>query len=177
MRVPAAIAMAAVLPVIILASACAVEREEEGGKTTRVAISTPVGGLAARIGENPGDTGLPVYPGAILSRDQADGNPEGATVSIGTRWFGLHVAAAEYQSGETPERILDFYRGRMRAFGDVTECRGEVDFKNGRPECRSKPRSSDVQLLAGTEQRHRIVSVKPRGDGTEFALVSIQMGS
>ena len=177
MPVRAAIAMAAVLPALILATGCAVEREEEGGKTTRVAISTPVGGLAARIGENPGDTGLPVYPGATLSRDAADGNPEGATVSIGTQWFGLHVVAAEYQSGETPEQILDFYRGQMRAFGDVTECRGEVNFKNGRPECRSKPRSTDVQLLAGTEQRHRIVSVKPRGEGTEFALVSIQMGS
>ena len=31
MHVRPAIAMAAVLPVIILASACAVEREEEGG--------------------------------------------------------------------------------------------------------------------------------------------------
>jgi hypothetical protein len=65
----------------------------------------------------------------------------------------------------------------MRAFGDVTECRGEVNFKNGRPECRSKPRSDDVQLLVGTEQRRRIVSVKPRGGGAEFALVSIQLGS
>ena len=176
MSVRAAIAMAAVLPAIMLATGCAVERDEEG-KSTRVAISTPVGGLAARIGENPGDTGLPVYPGATLSRDAADGNPEGATVSIGTRWFGLHVAAAEYQSGEMPEQILDFYRGQLRAFGDVTECRGEVNFKNGRPECRSKPRSVDVQLMAGTEQRHRIVSVTPRGEGTEFALVSIQMGS
>jgi hypothetical protein len=177
MPVRAVIAMAAALPVLLLAAGCAVEREEEGGKTTRVAVSTPVGGLAARIGENPGETGMPVYPGATLSGDEADGNSESATVSIGTRWFGLHVAAAEYQSGERPEQILEFYRGQMRAFGDVTECRGEVNFKNGRPECRSRPRSTDVQLLAGTEQRHRIVSVKPRGNGTEFALVSIQMGS
>jgi hypothetical protein len=177
MSVRAAIAMAAVLPALMLATGCAVEREEEAGRTTRVAISTPVGGLAARIGESPGETGLPVYPGATLSRDEADGNPEGATVSIGTRWFGLHVVAAEYQSGERPEQILEFYRGQMRAFGDVTECRGEVHFKNGRPECRSKPRSDDVQLLVGTEQRRRIVSVKPRGGGAEFALVSIQLGS
>ena len=177
MPVRSAIAMAAVVATIILAAGCVVEREEEQGKTTRVAISTPVGGLAARIGDNPAETGLPVYPGAQLSRDQDDGNPEGATVSIGTRWFGLHVAAAEYQSGEAPEQILNFYRDQMRAFGDVTECHGEVNFKSGRPECRSKTRSADVQLLVGTEQRHRIVSVKPRGQGTEFALVSIQMGS
>jgi hypothetical protein len=172
-----AIAMTAVLPAILLATGCAVEREEEDGKTTRVAISTPVGSLAARTGENTGDTGLPVYPGAQLSQDEGDGDFERANVAIGTPWFGLRVIAAEYESGESPERILDFYRGRMQTLGPVTECRGEVDFRNGRPECRSQPRSDDVQLLVGTEQRHRMVSVKPRGEGTQFALVSIQMGS
>ena len=100
-----------------------------------------------------------------------------ANVTIGTPWFGLRVIAAEYESGESPERILDFYRDKLAAFGAVTECRGDVDFEKGRPECRSRARSDDVQLLAGTEQRHRIVSVKPRGTGTGFALVSIQMGS
>ena len=70
MPVRPAIAMAAVLPALLLATGCAVVREEEDGKTTRVAISTPVGGLAARTGENTGDTGLPVYPGAQLSRDE-----------------------------------------------------------------------------------------------------------
>jgi hypothetical protein len=172
-----AIAMAAVLPALLLATGCAVVREDEDGKTTRVAISTPVGGLAARTGENTGDTGLPVYPGAQLSRDEGDGDYDRANVAIGTPWFGLRVIAAEYESGEPPERILDFYRGQLKTFGDVTECRGDVNFRNGQPECRLQPSSDHVQLLAGTEKRHRIVSVKPRGSGTEFALVSLQMGS
>jgi hypothetical protein len=172
-----AIGMTVVLPALLLATACAVAREEEDGKTTRVAISTPVGALAARTGENAGDTGLPVYPGAQLSRDGDDGDTEQANVAIGTRWFGLRVIAAEYDSGDAPERILDFYRGYLKAFGGVTECRGDVNFRNGHPECRSQPGSDNVQLLVGSEERHRIVSVKPRGRGTEFALVSIQMGS
>jgi hypothetical protein len=171
------IAMTAVLPAVLLATACAVEREEEDGKTTRVAISTPVGGLAARTGENTGNTGLPVYPGAQLSRDEGDNDFDRANVAIGTPWFGLRVIAAEYESGEAPDRILDFYRGQLKSFGDVTECRGDVNFSNGRPECRSQPDSDEVQLMAGTEQNHRIVSVKPRDSGTEFALVSLQMGS
>ena len=137
-----AIVVAAVLPALVLATGCAVVREEEDGKATRVAISTPVGGLTARIGENTGETGLPVYPGATVAR-RGDGRFRRGERAIGTPWFGLRVIAAEYQSGEKPERILDFYRGQMRAFGDVTECRGEVDFKNGRPDCRSQPRSID----------------------------------
>ena len=177
MSVRPAIAVAAVFPALALAVACAVAREEEDGKTTRVAISTPVGALAARTGDNAGDPGLPVYPGARLSHDGDDGNSERANVAIGTPWFGLRVVAAEYESGEPPERILDFYRDQLRSFGPVTECRGDVNFNHGRPECRSQPDSDDVQLLTGTEQRHHMVSVKPRGRGTAFAHVSIQMGS
>ena len=177
MPIRPAIAVAALVPALALATACAVAREEEDGKTTRVAVSTPVGALAARIGENAADTDLPVYPGAQLSREGADGNSERANVAIGTPWFGLRVVAAEYESGEPPERILDFYRDQLKSFGPVTECRGDVNFRDGHPECRDQPGSDDVQLLAGTEQRHRMVSVKPRGTGTEFALVSIQMGS
>jgi len=177
MTIRSSLTTAAVLPALVLAAACVVVREEEDGKTTRVDISTPVGALAARTGESTGDTGLPVYPGAQLSRDGENGDDERANVSIGTPWFGLHVIAAEYESAEPPEQVLDFYRERMKTFGAVLECRGDVNFKNGRPECRSQPFSKDVQLLAGAEERHRIVSVKPRGEGSEFALVSIQTGT
>jgi len=177
MAVRPLIVMAGVVAAIVLVTACVVVREDEDGDTTRVAISTPVGGLAARTGENAGNTGLPVYPGAQRSRDEHEGDADRASVSIGTPWFGLHVIAAEYESLDAPERILGFYREEMKKFGAVTECRGEVDFRNGRADCRSRPSSEDVQLVAGTEERHRIVSVKPRREGSEFALVSIQTGT
>ena len=170
-------ALVAVLPAMLLATGCVVVHEDGEGdtKSVRLGISSPVGALAARTGENAGDTGLPVYPGARLSRDSNDGY-EGATVSMATPWFGLHVIAAEYESTDSPERILEFYREHMKTFGAVTECRGDVNFRNGRPECRSRTLSGDVQLLVGTEDRHRIVAIKPRRDGSEFALVSIQTG-
>ena len=66
--------MVAILALVVLATACVVTHEEdENGKTVRVGVSTPVGALAARTGENAGNTGLPVYPGARLSRDSNDG--------------------------------------------------------------------------------------------------------
>jgi hypothetical protein len=169
-------ATVAVLPAVVLATACDVVRQEHDGKTTRVDISTPLGGMAVRTGDTSGNTGLPVYPGAQLSREDSDGDYDRANVSIGTPWFGLHVVAAEYVSDESPERVLDFYREHMKPFGAVTECRGDVHFKNGRPECRSQSGSQHVQLVVGTEERHRIVTVKPRGQTSEFALVSIQAG-
>jgi hypothetical protein len=167
---------AAVVAAVLLSAACVVVREEDEGRTKEVNISTPVGALAATTGANTGDTGLAVYPGAQPSK--GDGrDSERANVSIGTPWFGLHVRAAEYQSADAPEKVLAFYREELKAFGDVTECRGDVTFKDGRPVCRQKPFESDVQLVAGTEDRHRIVAVKPRGGGVEFALVSIQTGT
>ena len=72
--------------------------------------------------------GLPVYPGARLSRDSNDGDFERGKVSIATPWVGLHVIAAECENLESPERILNFYREQMKPFGAVTECRGDVDF-------------------------------------------------
>ena len=171
------IAIAAILPVFVLVAGCSVTKEEENGRTTRLSISTPVGDVTARTGEGSGDTGLPVYPGAHPARDRKDGNLERANVAIGTRWFGLRVVAAEYESPDTPERITGFYRDQLRSYGTVTECRGNVDFNAGRPECRGKRDSNDVHLLAGTENDHRMVSVTPHAGYTSFALVSIQMGS
>ena len=166
----------AVLPAIVLATACvaAVDKDPDG-KAVSVAVSSPMGAMTARTGENAGNTGLPVYPGARLSRNQGDG-VERATVSMATPWFGLHVIAAEYESADAPERILEFYREQLRPFGSVTECRGDVDFSNGRVECRSDASSDEVQLLVGTEDRHRIVAIKPRREGCEFAIVSVQTG-
>jgi hypothetical protein len=166
---------AAVLIAVLMTAACVVAREEEDGKTQEVNISTPVAALAVTAGDKAGDTGLPVYPGAQLSQDDGDGDKEQANVSIGTPWFGLHVRAAEYNTGDAPERVLAFYRERMKEFGDVTECRGDVDFRNTRPVCDADA-SRDIQLVVGTEDRHRIVAVKPRRSGSEIALVYIQTG-
>ena len=170
------IAVSVALPILLLAAGCTVAKQEENGRTTRLSISTPVGDLTARTGEGSGDTGLPVYPGAQPMRDQNDGL-ERANVAIGTRWFGLRVVAAEYESPDSAGRITGFYRDELRRYGTVTECRGNVDFNAGRPECRGKPDSDDIHLLAGTEKDHRMVSVTPHAGYTSFALISIQMGS
>jgi hypothetical protein len=41
--------------------------------------------------------------------------------------------------------------------------------------CKEDLASRETQLVAGTEDSHRLVSVKPRGNGSEFAVVSIQI--
>ena len=170
--------LAAASASVMLLAACGVivHEEEQGGKTD-VDIRTPIGGLSVRTDvDAPPDTGLPVYPGARLQRK--NDHSESANVNIDTSFFGLQVAAATFESDDAPGAIVDFYKGAMRTYGNVTECRGDFDFRgrpgSRQPVCREKPASRELQLVTGTEERQRVVSVKPRGSGSEFAVVHVE---
>jgi hypothetical protein len=159
---------------LLLIAACGIDvHDVEQGK--KVDIRSPLGSVNVRTDvENP-DTGLPVYPGAQPLRNDED--HESADVNISSPWFGVKVVAATYESDDAQDRILEYYRQEMKTYGPVTECRGDVDFRGGgrqrRPVCKEKPFSRDVQLLTGSEDRQRVVSVKPRGSGSEIALVYV----
>jgi len=168
--------MAAVVTASLPLAACSIDVSEDDTPGRKdVDIRTPVGAMSVQTGVDV-ETGLRVFPGAepLHERDA----PESANVNIGTSLFGVKVAAAKFESDADPSTILAFYRSEMKTYGDVTECRGDVDFRgpsrDRRPVCREDRREDEIQLVVGTEGRHRLVSVKPRGDGTEFAVVYIQ---
>lgn len=171
------LSLAVVLAIVPLA-ACTIDvREGEPGRPTEVDIGTPVGDVSVRTNMDAVDTGLRVYPGAWPLRDGDD--PENAHVDVGNASFGVKVVAAKFESSDATDTILAFYRTELRRYGPVTECRGKVDFKgrrgSRRPVCNERAFSrGDTQLVAGTEDRRHIVSVK-RGDaGSEFALVYVR---
>ena len=82
------------------------------------------------------------------------------------------MVAIKYRSDDPPDKMLDFYRKQLKAYGEVSECHGSVSFEHGKMRCTGL--SSETNLVAGTEDRHRIVSVKPEGKGSNFALVYVQ---
>jgi hypothetical protein len=151
----------------------------EGGPddNTRVDIMTPLGDLSVRTDVESPDTGLPVYPGSRPVRNGSH-EPDNAEVRIGAAFFGMEVIAAKFESDADPAAIVDFYKSEMRSYGTVTECRGNIDFRGRRgarrPICKHGWGSRAIQLVVGTEEHHRLVSVEPRGRGAEFAVVSIQ---
>jgi hypothetical protein len=159
---------------LLAGTGCGIDVHEAGpGKN--VEIKSPVGDVSVQTNVTNPDTGLAVYPGAQPSREQ--GEHESANVNVASAWFGVRVVAAKYESDAAQDVILDFYRREMRTYGPVTECRGDVDFKGGagsrRVVCNEKPAADEVQLVTGTEDRQRVVSVKPRGAGSEFSLVYV----
>ena len=170
---------AALVAMALPIAACNIDvRKHESDGKANVDITTPVGNVSVRTNVERPETGLAVYPGATPLRD--DDDPESADVNVGNSMFGVKVIAAKFESPDGQDKIVDFYRNELQAYGEVTECRGDVDFRGPkgtrRPVCREQFFSHDhLQLVAGPEDQQHIVLVKPRGDGTEFGLVHVQL--
>ena len=167
---------AALVALALPITACDIDvQKEEADGQAKVDITTPVGNVSVRTNVDTPDTGIAVYPGAQPLRDD---DPESADVNVGNSTFGVKVLVARFESSDAQDKVIDFYRNELKAYGDVIECRGDVDFRGRgearRPVCREKAFERDLQLAAGPEESQRIVTVKPRGDGTEFALVYVQ---
>jgi hypothetical protein len=159
----------AVLPL----AACSVDVREDANRNADVDIRTPVGNVSVQSNGAAPDTGLPAYPGATLLREGDE--PESANVNVGAFGVGVRVSAAKFESSDGEAAVLDFYRKAMEPNGPVMECRGEVDFRDSGPVCESRGSDRDVQLVTGTKNNQRIVAVKPRGTGSEIALVHVQV--
>ena len=87
------------------------------------------------------------------------------------------MAALKYTSDDAPDAIAEFYRRELAAYGPVTLCRGDMDF-----DARFGAAVQDAARRAGASCRwasapranFRLASVKPRGSGSEFAVVYVR---
>lgn len=182
-------------------TACKI-RTSEKGDDKRVSISTPVGGLNVRTdGVEGRDTGLPVYAGATIKPKKNEKDDNKANVNIDTPLFGLKVIAVTYETPDSPDKVLSWYREQMKPMGTLVECkpgqrshgkdRGmedldkpvscekDVDVSMG-DDAKTKngvtvSDSSSTELKIGTNGNQRIVAVKPNGSGTEFSLVRLKL--
>lgn len=158
---------------VLLSGLCSCKVQKKGeGANKKVDIETPLGSLHVNTQVDPQDTGLAVYPGATRAED--DEGKHAAHLSIDSSLFGAKVVAIKYRSNDSPEKLLEFYRKQLRAYGDVSECHGSVSFNHGNMRCHENRLREETSLVSGTEERHHVVSVKPDGSGSKFALVYIQ---
>jgi hypothetical protein len=155
-----------------LLGGCKVQKTGEGANK-KVDIETPLGSMHVNTEVDPRDTGLDVYPGATRAAEQ-EGSRHAANLSIDNSLFGVKVVAIKYRSDDPPDKLLAFYRKRLKSYGDVSECHGSVTFVRGNMVCKGTGTPDETNLVSGTEDRHRIVSVKPDGSGSQFALIYVQ---
>jgi len=163
--------VAAALACVVLAglAGCKIQKQGEGANK-KVDIETPVGSIHVNTQVDPKDTGLAVYPGATRAEDEE--HKHAANVTMDSSLFGVKVVAVKFHSDDSPEKLVDFYRGQVKAYGEVTECRGNATIAHGKVNCLHS--GSGYELVAGTEVRYHAVKVQPDGKGSTFELVYIQ---
>ncbi len=168
----------------LLLPGCSINvKKEQDGQDKQVDISTPVGGIHVSKGANVADVGLAIYPGARLKQNDSDGNDKSANVNISSFGFGLKVVAMEYQSDDSPAKLVAYYKDQLQKYGKVLECHTshfEVnpDIKGSDHEsheltCEGSS-GNNVELKVGTKENQHIVAVEPDGKGSSFSLVYVR---
>ena len=188
----------------LLLTGCHVTENEHGDKKN-VDIGTPFGSMKVHT-SNTADTsaiGLAAYPGAVPINDSGDTDGNSANVDMSFGSFHLGVKAASFQTPDSEDKVLAFYRHDLAArYGDVIECRGHSavgtptrtsqgltcsdsegshiktsdDHSKG-VAIMSGDSSSDVELRAGSAQHFHIVGVEPHDGGTKIGLVALDLPS
>jgi hypothetical protein len=128
--------------------------------------------------------GLPLYPGAQLRRDEE--NTNAFNVGVLTEAFGLKLVIAKYDSDDAQEKVISYYRERLRKYGKVLECRTREHGGDTNAEIKEDEHSKELkcegdnagpvtELKVGTEDNQHVVAVEPRDgkSGSTFVLVYV----
>jgi hypothetical protein len=168
------IVFAIAITALVFAASCTVQKSGQG-QDEKVKISTPVGGLNVNTNADPKDVGLAVYPGA-KPNPKPEGEHSSANVNISSSLFGVKVVALDYVSDDPPDKLIDFYKKELGKYGSVLECKNGIHEHGDQLSCEDTPHHHDnkMELAVGTKERQHIVSVKPKGSGSEFGLVYVQ---
>jgi hypothetical protein len=169
---------------ILLLPACSVNvKKEKNGQDKQVDISTPVGGIHVSKDANVADVGLAVYPGARLKEKDSDGGDKSANVNISGFGYGLKVIALQYESGDSPAKLVAFYKDQLKKYGSVLEChtsRLDVDTNvkgsshdSDQLSCGDSS-GNNIELKVGNKENQHIVAVESDGKGSTFSLVYIR---
>jgi hypothetical protein len=166
----------------IMLAACSVNvKKEKNGQEKQVDIRTPVGGIHVSKNASAEDVGVALYPGATL-RKKGSGEDKSANVDLSGLGYGLKVVALEYESNDSPEKVIAFYKDQLKKYGDVLVCHTASMHVNAGVR---KHHDSDalacegdnghnIELKVGTQENQHIVAVEPSGSGSKFALVYVR---
>ena len=159
--------------------------EQGHGDDKKVSIEAPGASVKVDTGISANDSGIPVYPGAQAKQSSGDDKSR-AHVNLDMPFLKVKVVALKFTSDDAPEKIVAFYRSKLGSYGTVLECKGRGDdvalgSRHGMesPVTCGKERGhpGEISLKVGTEGNQHLVSVKPKGKGSEFDLVYIQLGN
>jgi len=189
MKISRGLASTVLSALLLIAAGCsiAVDKNTEG-KDKNVKIDTPLGGLhVSSDGTNAADVGLPVYPGAQLS-SKKDGD-KSADIHFGFGDWQFRIKVVKYQTSDSPDQVIAFYKKALGRYGDVIQCDGHNPV--GTPTitregltCSDSDNQkqakididSNQSLKAGSKRHQHIMGIeKSDGPGTTFSLVELDL--
>jgi hypothetical protein len=147
-------------------------------------VQSSIGDLHVGKDADAKKAGLPLYPGA---RPKVEKDSDPVNFGILTESFGLKVVVAKYESEDSPDKLVAYYRDKLKKYGKVLECHsqkhgGDVDVHDDDKDSKdSKELKCDeksgpvTELKVGTEDNQHVVAVEPRdtGKGSTFAIVYV----
>ncbi len=168
------------------------EKDANGGEK-KVQVDTPFGGIHVNTDQTTAtDLGLPVYPGAMVVKD--NDKHKSADVHLGFGQWELRVRAVSYESSDSQEQVVAFYKKALGRYGDVITCQGHtavgtptvtreglgcVEKKNGNVKIDTGDYNFDkegLELKAGSNRHQHILGFENPKDGkTKFALVALDL--
>jgi hypothetical protein len=187
----AQLSMGVLFAALLMLSACSInasDKHDSKDGESHVDIKSPMGDLHVSEDADIKDAGLSLYPGAKPAPKDDGDDKKSANVNLSLPGFSLKVIAAEFLSDDAPDKIIAYYDKELVKYGKPIQCHGawngaghvnasNNDDKNGsKPvSCDSGGSGSSVELKVGTEGNQHVVSVKPVGGGSRFALVYVRM--
>ena len=168
-----------------LLTACSVNvKKEANGQDKQVDIKTLLGGIHVSKDADLADVGLALYPGARPKKQSSDNDDRSANVNISGFGYGIRVVALEYESGDSPSRLVAFYKDQLKKYGSVLECHTSkhLDLDMRVPKAGREPHEltcdsvsgHNVELKVGSKENQHIVAVEPEGNGSSFSLVYVR---
>ena len=182
-QIVSAFALGIAALIALLLPACSVNvKKQQNGEDKQVDIRTPLGGIHVSQDANVADVGLAVYPGARLKQQGSDGEDKSANVDISSFGFRLKVVALEYESDDSPAKLVAYYKDQLQKYGHVLECHTsnfDVKAKHWDRDSREltcEGSSGDnIELKVGTKENQHIVAVGPEGKGSKLSLVYVHI--
>jgi hypothetical protein len=180
--------------VIALLLSLSLFAQDSGNKNENFDVRSSVGDLHIGADADARKAGLPLYPGARLKTRDKDGNDNKVNLGLLTEAFGIKLVVAKYESDDAPAKVVDFYRDKLKKYGNVLECHSkkhsgedvdigsddskDSDSKNSRNKelkCDGDNSGPVTELRVGTEDNQHDVAVETGdgGKGTTFALVYV----
>ena len=97
-------------------------KKEQNGEDKQVDINTPRRRHSRQQRRQRGGC----WPGGLSRRapeaERINGNDKSANVNISGFGFGMKVVALEYQSDDSPAKLVAYYKDQLQKYGKVLEC-------------------------------------------------------